>query len=83
MIFKVIVHRESVLFPTIGNYLVESSSGEIAGGFALARAKKDYPEESGLHVFSCAVVDGDFIGKATQQSVHPTRESRGAKSIVK
>lgn len=76
MIFKVVVHRDSVLFPTIGNYLVDSSSGEIASAFALARAKKDYPEEK-LHVVSCAVIDGDFIGKATQPRVHLTSGGQG------
>ena len=76
MIFKVVVHRDSVLFPTIGNYLVDSSSGEIASGFALSRAEKDYPEEK-LHVVSCAVVDGDFIGKATQPRAQLTSGGRG------
>lgn len=76
MIYKVIVHRDSVLFPTIGEYLVDSSSGEVAATFALSVAKRDYPEEKSLHVRSCAVVNGDFIGKATQQNMHPTTGTR-------
>lgn len=78
MIFKVVVHRDSVIFPTIGEYLVESSSGNLAADFALSVAKKNYPEEKNLFVRSFTVVDGEFIGKATQQNVQRTLRHKAA-----
>lgn len=77
MIFKVVVHRNSIMFPTIGEYLVESTSAEIAATFALSVAKCDYPDEGGLHVVSCLVVAGDFIGRAAQHRVQRTPSKRG------
>lgn len=89
MIFNVVVHRNSIMFPTIGNYLVDTSSGEIAATFALSVAKRDFPEEEGLHVVRCSVVDGDFIGSppntASSRLVSTSRKSArksGGKSKV-
>ena len=72
MIFKVLVHSNAILFPTIGEYLVESASAEIAATFALSVAKRNFPDEDGLHVVRSAVVEGEFIGKAAEHRVQPT-----------
>ena len=66
MIYEVKVHRNTVLFPLVGHYLVDASSGELAANYALAKARKDYASEGKLHVTSVRELDGQFIGSAAQ-----------------
>lgn len=64
MLFRVNIHRKSVLFPSLENYIVESQSGEVAATFALKKAKAEFPKERGHFVAVVQPIEGKFIGKA-------------------